>query len=270
MRIYISADMEGVSGVSHPEQTRPGSGEYERARLLMTREVNAAVRGALDGGADEVWVADGHGTYRNLVFESLHPEARLLAGKPRPGGVMAGLAEHGPWDGVFLLGYHARAGSAGVLAHTINSSAFALVTVDGKAVGEAFLSSAVAAEQGVPVLLLSGDDCLAREVSFLSGAQVVTVKQAAANRAAVHLPLQTVHESLRGAAEMAVGRRPDVQAGEGPFWVEVTTVQSVQADAFALIPGVRQLYATAVGFEATVMSDAVRMLNAFSLMAGSL
>ena len=67
MRILISADIEGISGVMSPEQTSPGSGEYERARLLMTREVNAAVEGALEGGATEIWVADGHGQYNNPV-----------------------------------------------------------------------------------------------------------------------------------------------------------------------------------------------------------
>ena len=280
MRIYICADIEGVSGVTHPEQTRPGSSEYERARLLMTREVNAAIQGALDGGAAEIHVADSHGTYRNLLFDQLHPEARLLSGKPRPGGMMAGFTEdHGPWDGIFLLGAHARAGASGVLAHTINSQAFALITVNGKAVGETFLNAALAAERNTPVLLVSGDDCLAREASsFLPDAQIITVKQSLSNRSAVHLPLQTVHDALHDAAEMAVGRAASghdaplslLSLPESPLWTEVTTLQPVQADAFALVPGVRQLYATAVGFETETIADLIRMLNVFSLMAASL
>ena len=119
MRILISADIEGISGVMSPEQTSPGSGEYERARLLMTREVNAAVEGALEGGATEIWVADGHGQYNNILLEELHPGACLVSGKPRLFGMMGGL-DCGPWDGLFLIGYHARAGAHGVLAHTIN------------------------------------------------------------------------------------------------------------------------------------------------------
>ena len=89
MRILISADIEGISGVMSPEQTSPGSGEYERARLLMTREVNAAVEGALEGGATEIWVADGHGQYNNILLEELHPGACLVSGKPRLFGMTA-------------------------------------------------------------------------------------------------------------------------------------------------------------------------------------
>ena len=102
MRILISADIEGISGVMSPEQTSPGSGEYERARLLMTREVNAAVEGALEGGATEIWVADGHGQYNNILLEELHPGACLVSGKPRLFGMMCGL-DCGPWDGLFLI-----------------------------------------------------------------------------------------------------------------------------------------------------------------------
>ena len=146
MRILISADIEGISGVMSPEQTSPGSGEYERARLLMTREVNAAVEGALEGGATEIWVADGHGQYNNILLEELHPGACLVSGKPRLFGMMGGL-DCGPWDGLFLIGYHARAGAHGVLAHTINGSAFAEVRINGAPVGEYYLNGLLAVEQ---------------------------------------------------------------------------------------------------------------------------
>lgn len=271
MRIFIVADIEGVAGVTHPEQTRPGSGEYERARLLMTREVNAAVQGALDGGAQDIWVADAHGAYRNLLIEHLHPEARFISGKPRLDGMLGGLAEHGPWDGLFLVGCHARAGAAGVLAHTINSAAFALITVDGKAVGETFLNSAMAGEMGIAVRLVSGDDCLTREVApFLTGVETVTVKQALGNRAAAHLPLEAVHAALRDAAEQAVQRDASPHVVQGPLWVEITTVQPVQADAFALLPCMQRLTPSAVGFEARTPGEALRLLNACSLMAAGL
>jgi len=271
MRIYIAADMEGVAGVMHPGQTVPGSPEYERAALLMTGEVNAAVTGALEGGAREVWVADGHGGYRNVLLEHLHPQARLIAGKPRPGGMLAGLEATGPWDGIFLLGYHARAGSSGVLAHTINSKAFALVSVDGQAVGEALLSAAVAGEQGIAVLLVSGDDCLVREVEmFLPDVSTVTVKQSLAWRAAMHLPIPLVRENLRRAAAQAVGLSGKPYVLTSPVRVEVTTVQPVQADAFALVPGVERLHPSTVGFEAANATRLMGMLNVFSLMAGGL
>ncbi len=270
VRILIVADIEGVCGVTDPSETRPGGTEYERCRRLMTREVNCLAQGALDGGAREIWAVDSHGTYRNLIFEELHPDVRLISGKPRQEGMMAGMADHGPWHGVFLSGCHARAGSYGVLAHTINSRAFAAITVDGKAVGEAFLNSALAGAYDVPVRLVSGDDCVAREVaSFLPEAEVVTVKQALANRAAVHLPLEQAREALRDSAEQAMHGDMTPLRLESPVWVEVQTVQPVLADSFALVPGVQRLYPTTVGFEAETPVLLLRMLNTFSAMSAS-
>lgn len=236
----------------------------------MTREVNSLVHGALDGGATDVWAVDSHGSYRNLLLDELHPEARLISGKPRTGGMLAGLAEYGPWDGVFLSGAHARAGSHGVLAHTINGQAFASVNVDGKAVGESFLNAALAGEYGAPVRLASGDDCLAKEVApFLAGAEIVTVKQALANRSAAHLPFEAAHAALRDAAAHAVRRDVVPFAPSLPAWVEVQTVQPVFADVFSLVPGVERLYPTTVAFEAQSMTVLVRMLNTFSALWAS-
>ncbi|MGI4891529.1 MAG: M55 family metallopeptidase, partial [Janthinobacterium lividum] len=112
MRILISADIEGVANVFHPEQTRAGNAEYERARRWMTAEADAAVRGAFDGGATEVLVNDSHGGFRNLIPDSIDRRARFVLGKPRYLSMMAGV------DGcnaVCMIGYHARAGSRGVV-----------------------------------------------------------------------------------------------------------------------------------------------------------
>ena len=137
MSILISTDIEGVAGVVHPDQTREGNGEYERARRWMTREANAAVAGAFDGGATEVRVNDSHGSYRNLLADELDPRARLVNGKPRTLGMMGGL--EADFAGAMLVGFHARAQAKGVLAHTINSSAFARVWLNGQELGEAGL-----------------------------------------------------------------------------------------------------------------------------------
>lgn len=93
MKILISTDIEGVAGVFHAEQVRPGNGEYERARAWMTGEANAAVAGAFAGGAAEVLVNDSHGGFRNLLPDQLDERARLVLGKPRYLGMMGGLEE---------------------------------------------------------------------------------------------------------------------------------------------------------------------------------
>lgn len=270
MRVLISADIEGISGVCDPEQTRPGSPEYERARRLMTGEVNAAVEGALDAGATEIWVADGHGTYRNIILEELHPAACLVSGKPRLWGMLAGLNE-GRWNGLFMIGYHARAGAYGVLAHTINGSAFAEIRVNGVPVGEYFLNGLLAGACGVPVRLLSGDDCLAAEAAAVfPHAEIVTVKQALSTRAAVHSHPEIVRKALREAARRALLNplcRPLSLAG--PFAVQLSTVRTYHADLFAAMPGVERLSPVCVGFTAATPLDVCRTLNTFSAMTAS-
>ncbi|MEU4222451.1 M55 family metallopeptidase, partial [Actinoplanes sp. NPDC026623] len=110
MKILISADMEGISGIVHPTETNPGGYDYERGRIRMTAEVNAAVAGILEAvPAAEVLVADAHGSFRNLLPEDLDRRARLVRGRPRPLGMLAGLDDG--TDAVLFVGYHARAGS---------------------------------------------------------------------------------------------------------------------------------------------------------------
>ena len=269
MRILISADIEGVSGVTRPEQTHPGSSEYERARLLMTKEVNAAVEGALEGGAGEIWVADGHGQYANILLEELHPGACLVSGKPRLFGMMGGL-DLGPWDGLFLIGYHARAGAYGVLAHTINGAAFAEIRVNGAPVGEYFLNGLLAGEYGVPVRLISGDDRLAAEAAPLfPDAEIVAVKRALSTRAAIHLPPDTVHELLRTAARKALPKRLRPLSADGPFVVQVSTVRTYHADLFCMLPGTKRVSPTCLEFVADTAFAISRTLNSFSSMAAS-
>jgi D-aminopeptidase len=122
MKILISTDIEGVAGVFHSEQARPGNAEYERARAWMTGEANAAVVGAYAAGAHSVVVNDSHGGFRNLLPDALDSRAQLVLGKPRYLGMMGGLDTG--CDGVFMVGYHCRAQSRGILAHTMNGFAF--------------------------------------------------------------------------------------------------------------------------------------------------
>ncbi len=109
MKVFISIDMEGISGVVNSEQCTPGNPEYERARLLMTQEANAAILGARAAGATEVVVSDSHGGMRNLLIEELDTWADLICGSPKPFGMMEGLDDS--FGVVFMVGYHARAGT---------------------------------------------------------------------------------------------------------------------------------------------------------------
>ncbi|HEY9222871.1 MAG TPA: M55 family metallopeptidase, partial [Variovorax sp.] len=201
MKILISTDIEGVAGVFHPQQTRAGNGEYERARRWMTEEANAAIAGAFDGGATEVYVNDSHGDFRNLLPDGLDPRAQAIQGKPRYLSMVAGV-ELG-MDGVCMVGYHARAQGAGILAHTINSFAFAAIEFDGQPMSEAGLYGALAGEYGAPVLMASGDDLFIEETRPLfPHATFVQTKRATGQTSGISLsPAQSCAAIRAGVAE---------------------------------------------------------------------
>ncbi|MFT3963443.1 M55 family metallopeptidase [Propionivibrio sp.] len=271
MRILISTDIEGVAGVVHPEQTRAGNAEYERARRWMTREANAAICGAFDGGATEVRVNDSHGTYRNLLADELDPRARLVNGKPRTLGMMGGL--EADCAGVMLVGFHARAQARGVLAHTINSSAFARVWLNGQEFGEAGLYGALAGEMGVPVVFASGDDVFAEETRPLFPHCVFAVtKQAAGRHSAVSLSPQATCEAIRAGARQAMA----VLGAAAPLRLELPVCARLQAqtpahaDLFCQWPALERVDGVTLEFSAASVEHAVRMLNCLSAMAAAL
>jgi D-amino peptidase len=252
MRVVISADMEGTCGVVSWVQVRPPEAagrptaptEYERTRLRMTGEVNAAVEGALAGGATDIVVADGHDLKRNLLPDELHPACRLITGDDRPLGMAQGV----DLDGVGCLlytGYHAKAGTAGApLAHT-STTWIGNVRLDGVSTGEFGLNAAVAGHYGVPVALVAGDDKAVAQTRALLGADVVgvAVKEGISTFAALHLHPERARELIREAAEVAVRRA----AGLSPWRlrpgcrVELAFDHQARADQAVLVPGVERL-----------------------------
>ena len=171
MRVYISVDMEGISGVVHEDQTDPiearHAGEYNRFRRLMTDEANAAITGALDAGATSVLVNDSHWLMRNLLAEELHPAAQLLSGGPKLLSMVEGIDTG--FDAAMFIGYHARAGTArAIIDHTYTSRVYE-VRINGQPVGELALNAAIAGLHGVPVALVSGDQAIASEARSLLG-----------------------------------------------------------------------------------------------------
>lgn len=268
MKILVSVDIEGIAGVVHPEQTQPGNVEFERARRLMTAEANAAIRGAFAGGATACVVNDSHGHFRNLLPDELDPRAELLTGKPRELGMMAGLDQD--CGAVFLVGWHARAGSVGVLAHTISGFAFARVWVNGAETGEAGLYGALAAEFAVPVALCSGDDAFVAETAPLfPGAVGVTVKRAHGNRVATSLSPAAASAAIEaGAAQAAAGASAlKLRPAASPIAVRVDGTSVALTDLFAMLPLVRRIGVQSVEFTSPTMRHAVRVLNSLSAMS---
>jgi D-amino peptidase len=264
LRVLISADLEGISGIVHPTETTPGLYDYERGRELMTAEVNAVIAGVLDAvGAAEIRVVDAHGPFRNLLPERLHRQARLVRGRPRPLGMMAGLDDD--TDAVLFVGYHGRAGSGpAVLAHTM-SPALLDVRLDGQSLGEIGLNTILAGHHRVPVIFLSGDDTAGRELGQLvPEAVTVAVKRALGQASAETLHPAEARDQLTRAAAVAIQQRDRVQplTCTGPVQLAVDLYRPHIVDLAVLIPGVaRAEGARTVTFTGRDVAEAYRVLQ---------
>lgn len=273
MKILISTDIEGVAGVFHAEQVRAGNGEYERARAWMTAEANAAVQGAIAGGAEEILVNDSHGGFRNLLPDGLDERARLVLGKPRYLGMMGGLEE--ACDAVFMIGYHSRSQGRGILAHTINSFAFARVVINGMELGEAGLYGALAGELGVPVILGTGDDVFIEETrDTFPGAEWVQTKVAHGQGSGITLSPAASRRAIATAAETAV--RNFMRGGDkkavpfripAPIECRLQTQSSAIADLFCMWPTLERVDGVTLRFTTDSMQSAIRTLNSLAAMS---
>ena len=236
MNVLISVDMEGISGVVTGGHTSSNHKEYERFRKLMTAEANAAVEGALAGGATEVVVNDSHAGMANILIEELNPAAELISGNPKPFGMMQGI---GPdVDALFFVGYHGASGTgASVLEHTC-SGHLVEARLNGQSVGETGLNAALAGAYGVPVVLVTGDTAVTEEARALLGEiETVAVKEGVTRTAARCLHPEVAQEKIRQAAERALKLGVSPFALSPPITVRVAFQRAAHADMAALIPG---------------------------------
>src|SRR5688572_25261341 len=206
MKIYISADMEGVVGVVTNEQLGPQGFEYARFREFMTQEVNAAIEGALAAGATEIVVSDSHGNGQNLLIEKLPSNVWIVRSWPRPLGMMQGIDE--TFAGAIFIGYHTGTTNLqGVRAHTLSSARLTDVRLKGVSVSEAGINAAIAGHFNVPVIMVSGDDAVVKETTTLLGnIEGAVVKWASGFHSAKTLMPQMSQVMIRDKAQRAVQR----------------------------------------------------------------
>ncbi len=276
MKLLISADMEGISGIVDWEQVTPGHVEYQsRSRKLMTGDVNAAIQGAFEGGADEVLVSDGHWNARNILIEELDSRARLNSGSPSPFAMMQGIDDQPPPDAAMLVGYHAAAGTRkAILDHTWSDSRIRAVYLNDRLVGEIGLNAAVAAHYGVPVIALTGDQHACQEGQDMIGAalEVAVVKNATGQSAAQCLPLSEARHKICEAAARSVIKFREGKAAK-PFKVEtparlaVEFVYTRHCDRAFLIPGIERLSGTRLEYTAPDMITAHRAFRAMAMIS---
>ena len=252
MRVYISIDMEGITGVVHEDQTDPieprHGGEYNRFRRLMTNEANAAIAGAQEAGATGVVVNDSHWLMRNLLAEELNPVAELVSGGPKRLSMVEGV--DGGFDAAMFIGYHAQAGTRhATIDHTYTSRVYQ-ARINGTPVGELALNAAMAGLHGVPVALVSGDQSLAAEARELLGAGVETVivKEAVGRFAARSLAPSIACQRIRAGAAAALRRKHAPFTFQPPLWLEVDFIVSQMADMAELVPGSTRSGGRTVGY----------------------
>jgi len=260
-KVYISVDMEGLSGVSGDDQISGEGPGYERGRRLMADDTNAAIRGALAGGATDVLVNDSHGGQRNLRLEDLHPSARLISHSFKRVGMMEGLDE--TFDAVIFIGYHTKADSfEGLFAHT-GSGVVRDVRVNDLSIGEGGLNTLLASWYGVPVVLVTGDDKAVAQVrEVATRAQGVVVKRAINERAVELRPLEVVHREIEDAAREAVAAATRVEPiRESVYRVRLQFRNTLYPEVASAFPSIERPAPDTVAFETDSMPHAYRLIR---------
>jgi D-amino peptidase len=272
MRVFISADMEGITGIADPRDILEDERAYERGQELMVEDVNAAIEGALAAGADDIVVNDSHWTMTNIPPNDLHEGARLIRGSTKRRLMMQGFEpDH---DVVFFVGYHAKAGTAdAVLNHTMFPQMLHRILINGTEVGEMGINAGLPKHHGVPVGLVTGDDKTSTEAAdeFDEGeVETVVVKEGIDRFTANSKPLPEAREEITAAAETAVNRAGDGNfdqpAFDEPVSVEVEWAATNHASRAAEFQGITRVDARTTRVEAGTYPEAydraMAMINA--------
>lgn len=270
MKILISADMEGATGVTWPADCLPGTPEWQRCRPMFTSDVNAAIAGFYDAGADEVLVNEAHMTMRNLLLEQLDDRAQLLTGRHKDLSMVEGV-QHGDIDGLAFVGYHTGAGDEGVLAHTYLGNSLTSVWVDGVRASEGLFNSLVAAEYGTPVVLVTGDDRTCQDAQrYAPAARGVAVKDYVSRYAAIcRTPARTAADIRAGAAEAAAQAVRHEPAPPQRRTVEIEFDAEQLTGAATVVPGVERTGERRVAYTAPNMYEGIRCFRAVTTLVSA-
>ncbi|MFZ5967039.1 MAG: M55 family metallopeptidase [Bacillota bacterium] len=270
MKVYISADIEGICGIVNRSHINPQGHDYQRARMLMTKEVNAAIEGATQTGAVEIVVNDSHGPMTNILIEELHPQAQLITGTPKKLGMMEGI-DH-TFDAVIFVGYHGKMNSAGVLSHSYDGGVISGICINDREVGEFGLNGMVAGHFGVPVVAVTGDHILAEEVQgFNLGIKTVVVKTALGRYTAKCMNPTKACKLIQNTVKIGLEERPLITPliMEKPISLEMTFLNSGLAETAAIMPGTQMIAPNKVRYIGQDMLEIYRARMAMTLMAES-
>jgi D-amino peptidase len=263
LKIYISADMEGVVGVVTDAQLGPSGFEYQRAREFMTEEVKAAVEAAVEAGATEILISDSHGNGQNLLIEKLPRNITLVRAFPRPMMMMQGIDE--TFDGVIFLGYHTgTTNPQGVRAHTMSSASLADVRLNGISMPEAGVNAAIAGHFNVPIIMISGDDAIVKEATALLGnIEGAVVKWAYGFHSARTLMPEAANELIREKVKQAIGRIKDFKPYKlrTPIQLDVRFKNYRPSEVLSYLPIVERTDSHSIKFAGKDMIEVSKFLE---------
>ena len=244
MKLYISADMEGTAAVATWTQVDPkNTTEYPYYRTLMSREVRAAIDGARDAGATDVLVNDSHSSMRNVSWDELPSDVRMIYGARKPFSMSEGV--DASFGAAFFTGYHAGAGERdGAMDHTYSPDTLYTVRVNGIACSEALLNAAVLGTYGVPVVLITGDRTVCESTrAHMPWIATAIVKESIGRFSVNSISPEAARACIRAAASEAIANagaaRPFVF--EPPIALEIDFVGTQNADFAELIPGMERI-----------------------------
>lgn len=263
LKIYISADMEGVAGAVTEAQLGPGGFEYQRFREFMTAEVNAAIDAARAAGATEILVSDSHGNGQNLLIDKMPSDVMIVRSWPRELSMMDGIDD--TFDGVIFIGYHAStANTRGVRAHTMSSANITDFRLNGISMSEGSMNAAIAGHFGVPVIMVSGDDVAVAETQVIVGdMEGAVVKWARGFHSAKTLTPEAAQEVIRTRAASAVSRIDEFEPYilETPIEVELTLKHYQPVELLAYLPNIERVNSHTVRFTAEDMVEVSKFLT---------
>ncbi len=263
LKIYISVDMEGITGVVSNEQLGPGGFEYQRAREFMTGEALAAIQGARDAGATEIVVSDSHGNGQNLLIDQFPDDVTIIRSWPRPLMMMEGIDSS--FAAAVFIGYHSgTANVRGVRAHTMSSATLTGVTLNGRQVPEGGINAAIAGHFGVPVVMVSGDDAAVAEVQgFASGMVAATVKRAISFHSAATMTPKAAQALIRARVKAGVEQRSRVSPYvlRGAVTAEIAFKHYRAAEILAYLPIVTRVDAHTIRFVGRDILEVSRFLE---------
>jgi D-amino peptidase len=265
LKVYISADMEGITGVASVDQLSPTSFEYNQARQWMTAEVLAAIQGAREAGATEFVVSDSHGNGESLLIDRFPADVpiTIVRSFPRPLGMMEGIDS--TFGAVIFIGYHAATTSTtGVRAHTMSSALLTRIALNGVSQSEAGINAAIAAQYGVPVVMITGDDAIVSETKQrLGNLEGVVVKRAIAFHSAATLTPEVGQARIRQQAKTAVMRRAEMKpyTMTKPLTVEVSFKNYRPVELLGYLPNIQRIDAHTVRFVGRDMVEISKFLE---------